>query len=190
MLRYYIFIQSLHFVPFFTILSSCCKSNTIPIVLEVFHIFLVFINFSWILRGNWFICMKCIFILNILLGICACFITLSTFSSQNARRKRSVLILIFWWRIIRCYWNIFIWRNNYSNMNVTAMLAFFASVWIKKRRVWCFSILVVLLTLTIFLGWLNYLCYCPQYSYVVLVTSCERQLHFGLFTGDDVVDSL
>ena len=65
--------------------------------------------------------------------------------------------LIFWCRIIRYYWNIFPWWSRYSTMNITTMILFFASVWIKQRRVWRFSIMVVLLMLTIFCGLMKWL---------------------------------
>ena len=72
------------------------------------------------------------------------------FCSKTARRKGSVLKLMFWCRRFRYCWKIFSWWRRYCTINVTMMLGFFASIWIQRRRVWCFSITEILLTLTIF----------------------------------------
>ena len=106
--------------------------------MKVFNIFWVFINLSWILGGNCFIFRKYILIFNIWLDVYTWFITLYMLCYQTYRTNGSVLQLILWCRRIRYYWNIFYWWRRYSTMDVTTMLRFFSSVWIKQRIVWWF----------------------------------------------------
>ena len=126
--------------------------NYLNILVKVFHLFWFLINFSWKLGCNCFICRKCILIFNIWMDICTWFINLSIFCSQAPIIKRSVLQYIFLCGRIWYYWDIFSWWRRYSTMNVTTMPGFFAYVWIKWKRGSRFSILEILLMVTIFCG--------------------------------------
>ena len=96
----------------------------------------------------------------------------------------SVLTLMFWCRIIRCYWYIFYGWRRYSTMNVTKMLRFSLPYELNEEEVGAFLLWWYFWSSLYFVGWWNDLCFLSQLSFVVLVTSCERQFCSGIFSGD------
>ena len=113
-------------------------------------------NFSWKIGGNWFICRKCFLLFRVWLGISKWCKTLSVLCYQIYIRKRSVLEMMFLYWIICKYWNIFCGFHRYTTRNVTTMLRQLASICIILRRCGCWYTMLILLTVTIFCGWMKW----------------------------------
>ena len=70
----------------------------------------------------------------------------------------------FMWENLVLLKHIYIFRR-YSTMNATAVLGLFTPIWIKWRRGWCFSILVIFFAVTIFYGLMKW----PLLLYTIII---------------------
>ena len=117
---------------FFPIWSSFWQSHTIQIFLSWYFI-TIFINFSWNIGLNWFVCRKFVLFFHIWIVIFNWLIPVAVLIHWSSKRKRSIFHVMFLYGFIRYYWNIlFVWRW-YFTMSATMMLWFFTSIGIKLR---------------------------------------------------------
>ena len=117
------------FHSFFYIIVVFVPVTYFPKILAMIFITLkVSINFSWNPGWNVLILRKFILIFNMWLSIWMWLIHLDVFCHCISRRKRSSFLVIFLYRIIREYWNMFSGGCWYSTINATLMIIFFTSI--------------------------------------------------------------